>query len=76
MTTDELLTGIKPEPVIIEKVVKKIEKPMNMWQYLHEESKRPLAVGDVVALIFVTIIILGVYFIVSYFNLFQIRGPF
>ena len=64
VTIDELVTG--KEPVV--KVVEKIEKPMNAWEFLNEESKRPLSKNDIVSLLFVAVIILGVYFIVMYFS--------
>lgn len=61
VTIDELVTGKEP-------VVEKIEKPMNAWEFLNEESKRPLSKSDIVSLLFVAVIILGVYFIVTYFG--------
>ncbi|WP_238386423.1 hypothetical protein [Streptococcus sp. S784/96/1] len=64
VTIDELVTG--KEPVV--KVVEKIEKPMNAWEFLNEESKRPLSKNDIASLLFVAVIILGVYFIVTYFS--------
>lgn len=36
---------------------------MNVWEYLNEESKRPLTRGDVVVLIFLAVMLLGGLFI-------------
>ncbi|MGT2911971.1 helix-turn-helix domain-containing protein [Streptococcus cameli] len=64
VSLDELVTGKLPQV----KVVEKIEKPMNAWEYLSEESKRPLSKGDTIVLIFIAIIFLGAHFIMAYFN--------
>ncbi|MFM0683604.1 hypothetical protein P7J42_07725 [Streptococcus suis] len=40
---------------------------MNVWEYLNEESKRPLTRGDIISLIFVAVVVLGSFFIMHYF---------
>ncbi|MDW8713951.1 hypothetical protein Q7W14_03985 [Streptococcus suis] len=40
---------------------------MNGWEFLNEESKRPLTRGDVVVLIFLAVMLLGGLFIQHYF---------
>lgn len=64
VTLDELVIG--KEPAI--KVIKKTEKPMNVWEFLTEESKRPMRKGDLLMLLLVVIVLLGVYFIVIHFS--------
>ncbi|WP_074413735.1 helix-turn-helix domain-containing protein [Streptococcus suis] len=60
---DYLVLGKEPEKEI---VVEQRGK-MNVWEYLNEESKRPLTRGDVVSLIFVAVVVLGSFFIMYYF---------
>lgn len=64
VTLDELVTG--KESAI--KVTKKTEKSMNVWEFLTEESKRPMSKGDLLMLLLVPIILLGVYLIVIHFS--------
>ncbi|HFR3662633.1 TPA: helix-turn-helix domain-containing protein [Streptococcus suis] len=58
-----LVLGKEPEKEI---VVEQLGK-MNGWEFLNEESKRPLTRGDVVVLIFFAVIFLGGLFIKHYF---------
>lgn len=64
VTLNELVTG--KESAI--KVTKKTEKPMNVWEFLTEESKRPMSKGDLLMLLLVPIVLLGVYLIVIHFS--------
>lgn len=63
VSLDYLVLGKEPEKEI---VVEQRGK-MNVWEYLNEESKRPLTRGDVVFLIFLAVIFLGGLFIKHYF---------
>lgn len=63
VSLDYLVLGKEPEKEI---VVEQRGK-MNVWEYLNEESKRPLTRGDVVVLIFFAVIFLGGLFIKHYF---------
>ncbi|HFI0350854.1 TPA: helix-turn-helix domain-containing protein [Streptococcus suis] len=63
VSLDYLVLGKEPEKEI---VVEQRGK-MNGWEYLYEESKRPLTRGDVVVLIFFAVIFLGGLFIKYYF---------
>lgn len=63
VSLDYLVLGKEPEKEI---VVEQRGK-MNVWEYLNEESKRPLTRGDVVSLIFVAVVVLGSFFIMYYF---------
>lgn len=60
---DYLVLGKEPEKEI---VVEQRGK-MNVWEYLNEESKRPLTRGDIISLIFVAVVVLGSFFIMHYF---------
>lgn len=62
VSLDYLVLGKEPEKEI---VVEQRGK-MNGWEYLYEESKRPLTRGDVVVLIFFAVIFLGGLFIKHY----------
>lgn len=64
VSLDYLVLGKEPEKEI---VVEQRGK-MNGWEYLYEESKRPLTRGDVVFLIFLAVILLGGLFIQHYFQ--------
>ncbi len=63
VSLDYLVLGKEPEKEI---VVEQRGK-MNVWEYLNEESKRPLTRGDVVVLIFLAVMLLGGLFIQHYF---------
>ncbi|MBO4114779.1 helix-turn-helix transcriptional regulator [Streptococcus suis] len=62
VSLDYLVLGKEPEKEI---VVEQRGK-MNVWEYLNEESKRPLTRGDVVVLIFLAVMLLGGLFIQHY----------
>lgn len=62
VSLDYLVLGKEPEKEI---VVEQRGK-MNGWEYLYEESKRPLTRGDVVLLIFLAVMLLGGLFIQHY----------
>lgn len=59
VSLDYLVLGKEPEKEIL---VEQRGK-MNVWEYLNEESKRPLTRGDVVVLIFLAVMLLGGLFI-------------
>lgn len=59
VSLDYLVLGKEPEKEIVVEQRGKI----NGWEYLNEESKRPLTRGDVVSLIFVAVVVLGSFFI-------------
>ncbi|HFU3738806.1 TPA: helix-turn-helix domain-containing protein [Streptococcus suis] len=59
VSLDYLVLGKEPEKEI---VVEQRGK-MNVWEYLNEESKRPLTRGDIISLIFVAVVVLGSFFI-------------
>ncbi|HEL1559773.1 helix-turn-helix domain-containing protein [Streptococcus suis] len=63
VSLDYLVLGKEPEKEI---VVEQRGK-MNGWEFLNEESKRPLTRGDVVLLIFLAVMLLGGLFIKHYF---------
>ncbi|HEM5430361.1 TPA: helix-turn-helix transcriptional regulator [Streptococcus suis] len=63
VSLDYLVLGKEPEKEI---VVEQRGK-MNVWEYLNEESKRPLTRGDVVVLILFFIVFLCAMFIKHYF---------
>lgn len=63
VSLDYLVLGKEPEKEIVVEQRGKI----NGWEYLNEESKRPLTRGDVVSLIFVAVVVLGSFFIMYYF---------
>ncbi|HEM2866474.1 helix-turn-helix domain-containing protein [Streptococcus suis] len=62
VSLDYLVLGKEPEKEIL---VEQRGK-MNVWEYLNEESKRPLTRGDVVVLIFLAVMLLGGLFIQHY----------
>ncbi|HEM4051841.1 TPA: helix-turn-helix transcriptional regulator [Streptococcus suis] len=63
VSLDYLVLGKEPEKEI---VVEQRGK-MNVWEYLNEESKRPLTRGDIVFRIFLAVMLLGGLFIKHYF---------